>query len=155
VADAPELKKLGRLQGHGAYYGCSVCIGKEQRVQRSTGNYKLAWPTSSVNCFPRTKALIWDCVERREEDQEIHLGVLGWSLLFELNSGEFDITKQLLPEAMHMCYHGVTKHLLTLTIGGLKMASGNAPHGRVSPLLVDRRLRSIRNPTEVTFGIYM
>jgi hypothetical protein len=85
-----------------------------------------------------------------DEDVEAHFGVVGWSLLFQLNKGEFDITKQLLPEAMHMCYHGVTKHLLCLTIGGMQMSSGRPPPLRVSPIAVDTKLRSIRNPSEVT-----
>lgn len=150
VADAPELKKLGKLQGHGGYHGCSVCTAQAESIKASDGKKKVAWTYSTVNRFPRTKRNIWESARQVDKVPiESRYGVAGWSLLFGLNQGNFDITKQLLPEVMHMAYHGVTRQLLALTVGGMKLNSGRPPANRAPVQAIDKRLRDIKNPTEV------
>lgn len=149
MADAPELKKLGKLQGHGGYHGCSVCTAEAERFRGANGRMKLAWTTSTLNRCPRSKQQIRECADQiMDLPIEERYGVAGWSLLFQLNHGEFDITKQLLPETMHMAYHGVTRSLICLTVGGMSV-SGHPPPRRVPPSDINDKLRNICNPREV------
>lgn len=87
----------------------------------------------------------------REEsvDPSDSLGVKGLSLLYRLNHGTFDVTQQLMPEAMHLAYCGVTKLFLGLTLKTLA-AVNPSPIRRVSPDPVNACLLEVKVPSEVS-----
>jgi hypothetical protein len=76
-----------------------------------------------------------------------NFGVRGKSLLFQLNHGEFDICKQMLPEAMHLAYSGVVKLMLTMCVNFVGTSRSNVR--RTAPSKFSDSLLKIKVPSEV------
>lgn len=157
VADAPQRAKDLQFAGHQAIYGCEICTAKADPLvmEGRTIRSKRVWRPCSANRDRRNMKDTLELAEKAKSAGDIsrldhrNFGVKGRSHLFDLVN--FDPTKQVLPEIMHMGFLGIVKLLtvLTFALGQPRMSANKNP--RVKPEQLSKKLLKTKVPSEVCY----
>ena len=133
VADKPFRSHVSLQKQHNAYYACELCTIRgvyynpnsdgadtdilEPRKQSGGRGGKMIYPPDA-SASMKTHDMILDIMRKIEDGERIveddrNLGYRGMSPLMKLR--EFDITKSLLPDYMHLVALGLVKKLFGLS----------------------------------------